>query len=138
MYHNQYNIFCLFSKLYLYQRIWWVLFGLEQQLLKSAYSLVGRLVSIWGKNWSLIGMPFIIALSWTMSVAKKICVQTVLCVTLIYSQPISCECFLMEENKNSVIKVLPENEKIIIHGPPSNPPKTIGKWNIPWTLIYLS
>ena len=80
-------------------------------------------------NWSLIGMPFIIALSWTMSVAKKICVQTVLCVTLIYSQPISCECFLMEENKNSVIKVLPENEKIIIHGPPSNPPKTIGKCN---------
>ena len=57
---------------------------------------------------------------------KNLCAN-ILCVTLIYCQPISCECFLMKENKNSVIKVLLENEKILIHGPSSNPPKTIGK-----------
>ena len=33
------------------------------------------------------------------------------------------------ENKNSVIKVLIENEKSLIHGPSSKPEKTIGKCN---------
>ena len=39
-------------------------------------------------------------------------------------------CYLMEENENEswIIKVLLENEKSLIHGPSSNPKKSIGKW----------
>ena len=37
--------------------------------------------------------------------------------------------YLREENKISIIKVLLQNEKRLIHGPSPNPGKTIGKCN---------